>query len=248
MFASSLGVGVSRASLRAPHTSGAPTHGSPATCTFAQLRTSASTNHARYPVGATVHVRAVITNVSSRTCSVVFGGTSPTFSIYNAVGKAQWSYCSSLVRPEMCPQYLRVVTLTPRARFSATNVWQMTTGSSTPAPGMYRLHVTFLGAASPANAYFRVEKPKVVTDTQSGGHVTLRVGQLLTIELSEAIYRWSAVQSSLAKVLVEVSSAPVTFKAQSVGTATLRATGTPTCYPQCLMPSRLFVLTVTVRH
>jgi len=31
-----------------------------------------------------------------------------------------------------------------------------------------------------------------------------------------------------------------------VGSAVVRATGTPACYPQCLMPSRLFQLRVTV--
>ncbi|HQU00734.1 MAG TPA: hypothetical protein PLG60_09545, partial [Acidimicrobiales bacterium] len=66
--------------------------------------------------------------------------------------------------------------------------------------------------------------------------------------LNEAMYRWSAVRSSNPKILVEGSSRFVSFLALSPGTATLRAAGTPQCYPQCLLPSRLFQLIVTVKR
>ena len=128
----------------------------------------------------------------------------------------------------------------------------MATGSNLRAPGLYRLHVVFSGVAQLADAYFDVgpplDAPRVFTEAQSGEHVTLRVGQYLMLRLNEAVYRWSAVRSSNSNVLVKGSSPPVTFLALAVGTATLRATGTPQCYPQCLLPSRLFELTVTVKH
>lgn len=252
MLTSSLGVEASHASSRSPRAPGVPGQGPFVSCANAQLRTAASTDRTAYPASATVHVRAVITNVSTHTCSVDVGGTSPTFTIYNAAGVAQWSYCSSLVQPEMCPQYLRVVNLAPRASYSATDAWPMATSSSPPAAGLYRLHVVFGGVAQLANAYFDVgpplDAPHVVTEAQSGTHVTLRVGDHVLLRLNESIYRWSAVRSSNPKVLVASSSSPATFWALAVGTATLRATGTPKCYPQCLLPSRLFQLTVTVGH
>jgi hypothetical protein len=37
------------------------------------------------------------------------------------------------------------------------------------------------------------------------------------------------------------------FRALAPGTARISAIGNPACYPQCLMPSRLFFVTVTVR-
>lgn len=251
MLTPSLGA---EASLRSPRAPGVPTQGPSASCTNAQLRTAASTNRPTYPTSATVHVRAVITNVSTHSCSVVVGGTSPTFTIYNPAGVAQWSYCSSLVQPEMCPQYLRVVNLAPKASYSTTNSWAMATAtnSNPPAAGLYRLHVVFSGVAQLANAYFDVgpslDAPRVITGVQSGTHVTLRAGDYVLFRPNESIYRWSAVRSSNPKVLVTSASSPVRFWALSVGTATLRATGTPKCYPQCLVPSRLFQLTVTVEH
>ncbi len=252
MLTSSLGAAAADASSRTPHGSVVAAQGPAASCANAQLRVAAFTNRTAYPSRATVHVRAELTNVSERACSVIVGGTSPTFTIYNVAGVAQWSYCSSIVKPEMCPQYLRVVNLAPRASYWATNAWSMTTNAIPVAPGIYRLHVAFSGIAQLANTYFDVgvplEAPRVVSEAQSGTRVTLRVGHYLIVRLNDALYRWGAVHSSNLKVLVEGSSRFVSFLAFSPGTATLRAVGTPQCYPQCLLPSRLFQLVVTVKR
>lgn len=245
------------ATLSAPLADASSTHGprasleGPSTpCANTALRTTALTNRKTYAPGATVKMRATISNTSAQTCSVVVGGTTPTFSIFNASGVPQWSYCTSLVTPEMCPQYLRVVSLVAGSSFSVTNAWTLPTGVKAPPAGLYRLEVAFRGVSELAEAGFFVgaptSAPLVLSDAQSGDHVTLRVGQSVAIRLTDSIYRWSVPQSSNANVVVSSATSPFKFVARRLGTAAIRATGTPKCYPRCLLPSRLFLLTVTV--
>ena len=69
--------------------------------------------------------------------------------------------------------------------------------------------------------------------------------------MGPAIYTWSEPVSSNGTVLERsVGSsgniATATFVAKSTGQVRVTAIGNPNCYPQCLAPSRLFVLTVSV--
>ena len=95
---------------------------------------------------------------------------------------------------------------------------------------------------------------RVVTVTQldSGRRVTLRVGDRLSVHLSgPSNYTWTSPTSSNAEVLRVVagsrgSVASATFVAVSPGTVRATSLDNPKCYPQCLAPSRLFSLDVTV--
>ncbi len=69
---------------------------------------------------------------------------------------------------------------------------------------------------------------------------------------TSGVLRWTSPQSSNAAILSVVTGSAATagvtvFRAIRVGLARVSATGNPACYPQCLMASRLFVVTVSVR-
>lgn len=91
-----------------------------------------------------------------------------------------------------------------------------------------------------------------VTQANGGRTYTLHRGQALIVQLTgPTIYRWSEPMSSRSTVLRRTSGTsghPATgnFVAAGLGRATVTAVGTPSCYPQCLMPSRLFSITVLV--
>jgi len=77
-----------------------------------------------------------------------------------------------------------------------------------------------------------------------GDHLIVRLA-------SSSLYAWSAPTSSNEVVLVRIgfsagASASATFVAKAPGQAEVNAVDTPTCYPQCLPPSRLFTVTVRV--
>jgi len=221
-------------------------------CAKAQLRVVASTDHPTYALGAIVKVRATIHNLSSKACRIFVGATSPTFTIYNAQGVAQWSYCSSLVKPEACPLYFRVVNLVPRGSFTTSNAWKppMSPATSKELPGLYRLTDQFNGVTPVAESTFSVGSssfaPLIVTDADGGAHVILRVGQGLDLRLATSTYRWSTPSSSNDQVLVATPSSTTTFLARRVGEAVISSTGTPNCYPGCMLPSRIFQVTVSV--
>lgn len=84
--------------------------------------------------------------------------------------------------------------------------------------------------------------------------VTLRRGDRMVLALAATgAYRWSAPRSessSVAKLVGRATggaTAHAVFDAVGVGTTNVTVVETPACYPQCLMPSRLFrvVLHVT---
>lgn len=225
-------------------------------CVSSQVRVSAATNQALYQSGQVVRLSAAITNVSSRSCRITVGGTSPVFTVYNASGVAVWSYCSSLVRPEMCPMYLRLVTLVAHQRFTASSSWSpppFAAGSA--VAGAYRLRVVFAGIGSTASTFFVLGAPSlktlVFTAADAGRRVVMKVDQLLSVRLpSDTFYDWSIPDSS-SPVLTRISvtkgsDVTTTFKARVAGSAIIRSVGNPWCYPKCLAASRLFTLSVTV--
>ncbi len=86
----------------------------------------------------------------------------------------------------------------------------------------------------------------------AGRSITLRVGDRLTLVLGgTSLYLWSAPASSAPAVLFTVNSigggvARATFVARGAGRAQVSSTETPRCYPQCLMPSRLWRVSAVV--
>ena len=119
--------------------------------------------------------------------------------------------------------------------------------------GRYTFNANFLGQALRSTTSFVLARPSSVTVTMadSGGHYDLAVGDLLTVSLIAPSLIWTAAASSDPQVLISLPEMnPVAglfvFRALAPGTARVSAVGNPVCYPQCLMPSRLFFVTVTV--
>jgi hypothetical protein len=74
----------------------------------------------------------------------------------------------------------------------------------------------------------------------------------LTVRLTDSPMVWTTAVSSDPVVLTSLPEVnPVAglyvFRAVAPGTARVSAVGNPACYPQCLMPSRLFYVDVTVQ-
>ena len=96
--------------------------------------------------------------------------------------------------------------------------------------------------------------PRTVTVSQSDGgrHFTLRRGDRLRLRLlGPTIYTWTAPTASPNGVLRRISStggvsAHALFSAAAPGRSEVRTVDNPNCYPQCLPPSRLFYVIVTV--
>jgi hypothetical protein len=82
----------------------------------------------------------------------------------------------------------------------------------------------------------------------NNGSVTLHTGQCLLLAL-DSNYNWSVTVNNPAVLSCDSqlgSGEEASCTAVGLGSTTLQATGNPLCYPQCLLPSRLFQLSVTV--
>ena len=91
-----------------------------------------------------------------------------------------------------------------------------------------------------------------VTQADSGRSYTLHKNDHLVVRLSgPSFYTWTEPASSDQSVLQRTkgssgSSATGTFVARAKGKAQVTAIDNPNCYPQCLAPSRLFEVNVSV--
>jgi hypothetical protein len=89
---------------------------------------------------------------------------------------------------------------------------------------------------------------RTVTAADNGSTVTLATGQCLLLGLDSGD-NWSVRVDDPSVLSCDSqfsSGQPGTCTALASGSTALRATGTPTCYPQCLRPSMLFRLYVLV--
>jgi hypothetical protein len=201
---------------------------------------------------------ASLHNVSSQTCSIAVGATSPSLIVKNSGGVEQWSTCGG-GELNACALYLMLETLQPGGTYTRTATWAQRSGSSpTRVPvGVYKLTVHFDGVTGQASTTFNLTTltpPRTVDVTlaDSGRHYSLTRGTRLVIQLSgPAIYAWTEPVSSNPAVLkraVGSSANPTntTFIAEKIGEARVTAEGNPKCYPQCLMPSRLFTIIASV--
>jgi hypothetical protein len=121
-------------------------------------------------------------------------------------------------------------------------------GPGKPCPMLARLwslRITVVPNTPPPNTV-------TVTEANTGHTVTLHMGDGLDVELSgPTIYTWTEPTTSDAAVLQRVSGSSGTtasgsFLAVAAGSAQVTATENPNCYPECLAPSRVFEVTVTV--
>ncbi|MFA5188040.1 MAG: hypothetical protein WC460_01615 [Patescibacteria group bacterium] len=92
---------------------------------------------------------------------------------------------------------------------------------------------------------------QTVTLADNNKTITLKIGETFLLNLGE-FYNWDIsisdqnIISRVVNILV-IRGAQGVYKAKTAGTVTLSATGTPTCYPQCLAPSILFKLNIEVK-
>ena len=234
---------------------GARTAQAPA-CTSTAVTPRVSTNQWSYAPGAVVSMKLFIRNTSDRSCTLAVGPSTPSFTITNAKGQTVWSACDVADRPGACALYLAQRTLAPGATFTRTVVWDQRTGPTrSPAPmGVYWLTTRFVVASVLRFTLSALNRPRTVTVTAAdrGQIVTLHVGQRLGVRLvSPSIYEWTEPASSNESVLMRTSgtagaTATGDFVAVAKGVVRVTAIDNPTCYPQCLAPSRLFSITVSV--
>jgi hypothetical protein len=255
-------VAASTAGLVAVPTLGATSVGamtSSAPCSSTSISLAISTDQARYGPGTPVKLSASIRNTSPRSCTVAVGPTSPTFSVRTSQGVVVWSGCGGKGGLSACAQYLVLRTLAPGTAVRVGATWDQRSGTPLHrvAVGTYRASVGFARGGVRHSVAFQIvtaatPRTLVVDQIQSGGHYVLHRGDHLIVRLaSSSLYTWSAPTSSNEVVLVRIgatagASASATFVAKAPGQAEVNAVDNPTCYPQCLPPSRLFTVSVRV--
>jgi hypothetical protein len=240
--------------ISAPATVAATTN--PSSCSSNQVALTATPDHVRYTSGTLVHVTVALHNHSTTACSFATGPSSPNFILANSAGVTVWASCWSGGGALPCPDYLLHRKLGPGATYRERLTWNQRTGHPelvVPA-GRYTFTAGLLGLNIRAAASFVLTRPQNVTVTlaDSGHHYVLAVGDLLTLQLATSPLIWTTAASSDPRVLIHLSEMnPVAgyfvFRALATGSARVSSVGNPSCYPQCLMPSRLFFVTVTVQ-
>jgi hypothetical protein len=87
-----------------------------------------STNTHDYRPGSPVVMRVSIINVSSRSCAIGVGPTSPTLSIINTKGDVIWNNCYAGDQPGACAMFLMLRTLKPGPSYALAKSWNQRTG------------------------------------------------------------------------------------------------------------------------
>ena len=228
----------------------------PSACSRTQVTLSATPDHSLYTSGTRVHVTVAVHNHSASACSYATGPFSPNFVLTNSAGVTVWGSCWFGGGPAPCADYLLHRTLAPGATYRDRLTWDQRTGHPdlAVAAGRYTFNVKLIGVTLRTTTSFVLTRPRNVTVTlaDSGHHYVLAVGDLLTVRLLASPLVWTTAVSSNPRVLISLPEMnPVAglfvFRAHAPGTARDSSVGNPACYPQCLMPSRLFFVTVTVR-
>jgi len=227
-----------------------------AQCESSQLREVVSTNFASYGPGTPVKMTVSITNISTKTCSITVGPTSPSFHVTNSKGTALWNNCFAGDRPGPCAMYLMLRSLKPTSTFAESFTWNQKIGGARVPVGIYQLtvHTDGITASHSVKFVLAADAPisRVLTQAQSGRSYSVRVGDRLIVNLSgPASYSWTPTVSSDQAVLFRRaassgSSTTATLVAGAAGRSRVTAVDNPKCYPQCASPSRLFSVTVTV--
>ena len=221
-------------------------------CTSSALSILSWTNFASYAPTSPVVLTTTLRNSGPVACRVTLGGTSPLVTVRAANGTVAWASCG-VTTP--CPLYLMVTTLAPGATHVQTWTWNQRIKGALAARGTYSVETTASGARSTLATVFRLgtrnAQPTVVANlSDNTRRVTLTRGATLVVRLNaRGLYVWSAPRGSAplaARLSLGGATALAMFVARSVGSAVVQATATPACYPQCLMPSLLYQVKVTV--
>ena len=256
MSSSVIGIAAGATGGAVPHLG---TRVSAAPCTSQTVRETTSTNENSYGPGAVVTMISSLDNTSAQACTVAVGPTSPSLTVTNASGVEVWSSCGGAGETRPCALYLIQETLQPGDTYARSATWDQRSGDPTARvpTGKYVLTTNFLGVSGQSSTTFTLTAsapPHVlhVTLADSGRKYSMARGSKLSVQLSgSTIYTWSVPVSSSPAVLKRPAgssgdTALATFVAQAKGDARVTAVGNPKCYPQCLMPSRLFSFTVSV--
>jgi hypothetical protein len=93
------------------------------------------------------------------------------------------------------------------------------------------------------------------TTSDGGRNFTLHPGDQFVLDLAgSSVYSWGSPASSnstalrLDSFVMKLGNLSADFSALAVGTSRVTAVENPNCYPQCLPPSRLFQVNVTVER
>ena len=231
---------------------GAATQTAPS-CSNANTTFTATTDHPRYLPGTPVRITLALHNRATTTCWYATGPTSPSFRVTNAAGVTVWGSCWVGGAPTPCAEFLIRRTLAAGATALQRLSWDQRSGTPDQlvAPGHYRFSASLEGMN--ASAVITLVRPRTITVgvADNARRYRVNVGDRIVVSLpTTGLLRWGPVQVSNPSVLVMLpipTPLGVTmFQARRTGVATITATGNPTCYPQCLMPSRLLTITVVV--
>ena len=75
-------------------------------------------------------MKVTIRNISSRTCSVAIGPTSPSLSIVNAKGSVVWNNCYAGDQPGACAMFLMLHTLNANTAYTLAKSWNQRSGAN----------------------------------------------------------------------------------------------------------------------
>ena len=129
-------------------------------CAPSAVKEFASTTQHGYRLGTPVKMTASIRNTSTRTCTVVIGQNSPSFSITNSKGVVVWNNCYVNGQPGACRMSLILKTLKPGIRYSARATWNQQSGTQPNqiAAGAYTLTASFSGFTTEKTVRFTLIK------------------------------------------------------------------------------------------
>ena len=231
---------------------GAATQAAPS-CSNVPTTFSASTDHPRYLPSTPVRITLALHNRSATTCWYATGPTSPGYRVTNAAGVTVWGSCWAGGAPTPCADFLIRRTLAAGATALQRISWDQRSGTPDQlvAPGRYGFSASLEGMS--ASAVITLVRPRTITlgVADNARHYRVNVGDRIVVSLpTTGLLRWGPVQISNPRVLVmlPIPTPPgvTMLQARRTGVATITTTGNPTCYPQCLMPSRLLIITVVV--
>jgi hypothetical protein len=127
-----------------------------ASCRVSQVRESLSLSAKSYAPGTPVKMTVSIYNLSSKSCGVAVGPTSPSLSIANAQGVVFWNNCYSDDQPGACAMFLTLHVLKPKTSYRFSRAWNQRGGPKLAfvARGTYEVTARLSGLTSPQKIEF----------------------------------------------------------------------------------------------
>ncbi len=99
-------------------------------CAPSALRASLTTNATTFHRSAPVRMNVTIRNISSATCAVAVGPTSPSLSILNDKGATVWNNCFSDDQSGACAMFLMLHPLAAGAVYTLARSWNQRFGAT----------------------------------------------------------------------------------------------------------------------